>query len=240
MADRWRTARDCAEGSHAVKAAGSRYLPPLMGHQPSGRDDPYWAYVQRALFFEAVGRTTGWLGRDGFPALADHRGARRGRSVGLRLRPDGPAAGGLRAGAGARGDDHRPRRGVGRPHDRRDRAAAVPEALPDRRNLRRRRGRDRRRVRAGDGPAARVLRAAEGRRGVRGRDGRPDPGAGPARRRLPAAAVPVAGRPEGGLDLPVGRGGGAGDRRRAADVHPVLDFFAQITAAGRGRSRRRR
>jgi len=57
MADRWRTARDCSEGSNAIKAAGTRYLPPLAGHNPRVRNDPYWSYVARALFYNITART---------------------------------------------------------------------------------------------------------------------------------------------------------------------------------------
>ena len=57
MADRWRTCRDVVEGSHAIHAAGTRYLPPLAGHNPGARDDTYWAYNKRAFFYSASART---------------------------------------------------------------------------------------------------------------------------------------------------------------------------------------
>ena len=57
MADRWRTARDCVIGGNAVKAGGTRYLPPLAGHNPNSPTDDYRAYLQRALFFNACART---------------------------------------------------------------------------------------------------------------------------------------------------------------------------------------
>ena len=53
--DRWRQIRDCIEGSQAIKAAGSLYLP-ILGSQ---LDSPgsYDAYKKRALFVNAVNRT---------------------------------------------------------------------------------------------------------------------------------------------------------------------------------------
>lgn len=52
---RWQQIRDCIEGSQAVKAAGSLYLP-ILGSQ---LDSPgsYDAYKKRALFVNAVNRT---------------------------------------------------------------------------------------------------------------------------------------------------------------------------------------
>lgn len=51
--DRWRRCRDVNEGQDAVKSAGKKYLP-----KPGGlTDEAYKAYVERALFYEAVGRT---------------------------------------------------------------------------------------------------------------------------------------------------------------------------------------
>ena len=52
-ADQWRKCRDCIEGEDAVKAEGVRYLPKIAGQDA----DRYAAYVKRALFFNATGRT---------------------------------------------------------------------------------------------------------------------------------------------------------------------------------------
>ena len=52
----WKKCRDCIEGEEAVKAAKGAYLKPLPGD--SGR---YAAYLDRALFFNAVGRTAAAL-----------------------------------------------------------------------------------------------------------------------------------------------------------------------------------
>lgn len=57
MAHRWRQMRDCIAGSHAVKAAGTTYLPALEGHNPNVRTDPYWDFNSRALYYNATGRT---------------------------------------------------------------------------------------------------------------------------------------------------------------------------------------
>ena len=57
MLDRWQTCRDCVEGTHAIKANGTRYLPALEGHDPRHPNDDYWKYVKRALFFAGTGRT---------------------------------------------------------------------------------------------------------------------------------------------------------------------------------------
>ncbi len=56
---KWQRARDCYEGSDAVKEQGAGYLPPLASH---GREPAkYEAYKQRALFYNATGRTVDGL-----------------------------------------------------------------------------------------------------------------------------------------------------------------------------------
>ncbi len=56
---KWQRARDCYEGSDAVKKQGAGYLPPLASH---GREPAkYEAYKQRALFYNATGRTVDGL-----------------------------------------------------------------------------------------------------------------------------------------------------------------------------------
>lgn len=50
---RWTMIRDAVEGEYAVKAAGEVYLPKLIEQEQNA----YKAYKQRALFFEATGRT---------------------------------------------------------------------------------------------------------------------------------------------------------------------------------------
>jgi len=57
MQDRWRTCREVVEGSEAVKAAGRRYLPRLVGQSNS----EYKAYVQRALFYGITSKTVSAL-----------------------------------------------------------------------------------------------------------------------------------------------------------------------------------
>ncbi|MEX2444494.1 MAG: DUF4055 domain-containing protein [Alkalispirochaeta sp.] len=52
--DRWRQYRDAAEGEHAVKDRGEKYLPRKSVKQT---DKEYEAYKQRALYFNATGRT---------------------------------------------------------------------------------------------------------------------------------------------------------------------------------------
>ena len=73
----WRRCRDTAEGTDAVKDRKSEYLPMLSGMD----DDEYEAYLMRALFYGAMGRTVqGLLGavfrRDPLveypPRFADH------------------------------------------------------------------------------------------------------------------------------------------------------------------------
>jgi Domain of unknown function (DUF4055) len=61
MRSRWKMARDCSAGSHEVKAAGTTYLPALAGHDPRKKDDPYWDYVRRGLYYNATGRTVDGL-----------------------------------------------------------------------------------------------------------------------------------------------------------------------------------
>jgi len=56
--DKWRKYRDAAEGEDAVKAAGARYLPKRSTKQTS---DEYDAYKQRAMYFNATGRTVDGL-----------------------------------------------------------------------------------------------------------------------------------------------------------------------------------
>jgi hypothetical protein len=51
----WSRCRDCAAGSDAVKAQGPRYLPRLDGQPLLGPEYP--AYLLRALFYNATGRT---------------------------------------------------------------------------------------------------------------------------------------------------------------------------------------
>ena len=53
VAPLWRKCRDAAAGQEAVHAAGPLYLPPLSGQSPA----EYRAYRDRALFFNACGRT---------------------------------------------------------------------------------------------------------------------------------------------------------------------------------------
>lgn len=49
----WKKMRDCTAGQEAVHAAATEYLPKLSGQS----DDDYKAYVGRALFYNATGRT---------------------------------------------------------------------------------------------------------------------------------------------------------------------------------------
>jgi hypothetical protein len=55
---RWKRCRDAYDGEDAVKAGGQTYLPKMSKRQPA---DEYAAYVTRAAYYEAVGRTV-----DGF------------------------------------------------------------------------------------------------------------------------------------------------------------------------------
>lgn len=61
----WQTCRDALEGSKAIKAAGSRYLPALEGMTASvsggGFGSAYESYVLRALYYPAMGRTVAGL-----------------------------------------------------------------------------------------------------------------------------------------------------------------------------------
>lgn len=50
---RWKRCRDSYEGEDSVKAAGAEYLPKLSAQDGS----EYGAYVKRALYYEAVGRS---------------------------------------------------------------------------------------------------------------------------------------------------------------------------------------
>lgn len=51
--DTWQTCRDAATGQRAVHAGGEKYLPKLSGQN----DLDYKAYLKRALYFNATGRT---------------------------------------------------------------------------------------------------------------------------------------------------------------------------------------
>jgi len=66
----WERARDCYGGSDKVKAAGTKYLPPLDSHlRQTGAFNPsmaifnakYQAYVERSLFYNATARTVDGL-----------------------------------------------------------------------------------------------------------------------------------------------------------------------------------
>lgn len=57
MLSKWQRSRDCFEGSDAVKAAGTRYLPLLDSHRGQRGAEKYDEYRLRALFFNAMGRT---------------------------------------------------------------------------------------------------------------------------------------------------------------------------------------
>jgi hypothetical protein len=52
---KWDRVRDCRDGEDAVKARTQTYLPPLDIH--SRRPDKYQAYLKRATFYNATGRT---------------------------------------------------------------------------------------------------------------------------------------------------------------------------------------
>ena len=52
---KWVRCRDCVAGSDAVKGKGVTYLPPLPSHLDNFRR--YGEYVQRALYYNATGRT---------------------------------------------------------------------------------------------------------------------------------------------------------------------------------------
>jgi hypothetical protein len=64
MADSWQTCRDALEGSAAIKAAGTKYLPLLEGMSASGISgvaSAYASYVLRAMYYPAIGRTVAGL-----------------------------------------------------------------------------------------------------------------------------------------------------------------------------------
>src|ERR1019366_8806876 len=50
---RWKRCRDAYDGEDSVKLGGEEYLPKLSGQDPR----EYAAYVKRALYYEAVGRS---------------------------------------------------------------------------------------------------------------------------------------------------------------------------------------
>ena len=54
-APQWSIVRDCAAGSDAVKARKTKYLPMLDSHH--AKPEKYTDYLQRALFYNATGRT---------------------------------------------------------------------------------------------------------------------------------------------------------------------------------------
>lgn len=54
-APQWSIVRDCAAGSDAVKARKTKYLPMLDSHH--AKPEKYTDYIQRALFYNATGRT---------------------------------------------------------------------------------------------------------------------------------------------------------------------------------------
>ena len=56
---RWQRCRDCFEGSDAVKARATGYLPMLEGHH--GSSQKYDAYKTRAVFYNATARTVAGL-----------------------------------------------------------------------------------------------------------------------------------------------------------------------------------
>ena len=57
-AEQWRRIRDVLEGGDAIKGQGTRYLPRLEGQSENPvADDGYNAYLARAEFHEASGRT---------------------------------------------------------------------------------------------------------------------------------------------------------------------------------------
>jgi hypothetical protein len=55
MIERWQACRDCYEGEYAVKARGDAYLPRLDSHAVN--PEAYKAYVKRAVYFNATGRS---------------------------------------------------------------------------------------------------------------------------------------------------------------------------------------
>lgn len=57
----WASCRDCYEGEYAVKQRGEKYLPKLGAHKGANGDSRYQAYVNRAVFYNATGRTVDGL-----------------------------------------------------------------------------------------------------------------------------------------------------------------------------------
>ena len=57
LVQQWKRCRNCYQGEDAVKAQGTDYLPKLSRQS----DDSYFAYRQRASFFNAVRRTVDGL-----------------------------------------------------------------------------------------------------------------------------------------------------------------------------------
>jgi hypothetical protein len=56
--NRWRLVRDVCKGSETIKAAGEVYLPKPNAHDHSEQNkERYKAYIERAVFFNATGRT---------------------------------------------------------------------------------------------------------------------------------------------------------------------------------------
>lgn len=56
--NRWRLVRDVCKGSETIKAAGERYLPRPNAHDTSRENqERYVGYKQRAVFYNATGRT---------------------------------------------------------------------------------------------------------------------------------------------------------------------------------------
>lgn len=59
---KWERCRDAYDGSDAIKAKSTKYLPPLGSHAPNGTfttegEARYSAYLERALWYNATGRT---------------------------------------------------------------------------------------------------------------------------------------------------------------------------------------
>lgn len=61
LKDRWQRCRDTVSGTDAVKGAGTKYLPMLDSHHLPDNSKKYDAYVKRALFYNATGRTVDGL-----------------------------------------------------------------------------------------------------------------------------------------------------------------------------------
>lgn len=83
MLGKWTRCRDCFEGSDAVKAKDTAYLPALDSHVGADGTAQYAAYKKRALFFNATGRTVKGLAGAVFqkdisvtapPRIEDHLG----------------------------------------------------------------------------------------------------------------------------------------------------------------------